>query len=122
MDPKMTKSHVAHVLGLSLAASALLAFGEPAKAQPDDQSTNVRVNFADLDINHPAGAEGLLKRIERAANTACGGEPGAHFGTEMLVYQQCRTDAITRAVDRVNAPLLTAVAAGRIKLAGNASH
>lgn len=122
MEVKMTKYFVAHALGLSLAATALLAFGEPARARTDDQSISVRVKFADLDINHPAGAEGLLKRIERAAVTACGEEPDFHFGTEILVYQQCRTDAISRAVDQVHAPLLTAMAAGRIKPARNASH
>lgn len=116
----MTKHRVAQALGLSLAA--LLAFGEPARAQPDDHSIKVRVNFADLDINHPAGAEGLLKRIERAAFIACGEDPGPNFGTEALVYQQCRTDAVSRAVDQVNAPLLTAMAAGRLKLARNAGH
>jgi UrcA family protein len=122
MDLKMIKSYVAHALGLSLAATALLAYAQPASAHLDDRSTSVVVRFADLDINHPAGAERLLDRIEQAADTACGGEPSSGLDGERRVYRQCRTDAITRAVDQLNAPLLTAVAAGRLKPIRLAGH
>jgi UrcA family protein len=122
MELKMTKSYVAHALGLSLAVTALLACAQPASAQLDDRSASVVVRFADLDINHTAGADILLRRIERAADTACGGEPSFGLGGESRLYRQCRTDAITRAVDQLNAPLLTAAAAGRSKPIRLASH
>jgi UrcA family protein len=122
MDLEMTKSFVAHALGLSLAATALLACAQPASAQRDDRSTSVVVRFADLDINHPAGADMLLGRIERAADTVCGGEPSNGLEGEGRVYRQCRTDAITRAVDQLNAPLLSAIAAGRSKPIRLTSH
>jgi UrcA family protein len=111
----MTRYFNAHALSLSLAAATLLASAAPAKAQPDDQSTSVRVRFTDLDISHPAGASVLLKRIERAAVTVCGGEPGSSFLGQNSAYQQCREDAISQAVRRVDAPMLTAAARRDIK-------
>jgi UrcA family protein len=100
----------AQALGLSLAAATLVAAAQSASAQPDEPSTAVRVSFADLDISHPAGAHVLLERIERAAVTACGGEPWARLQAQSSAYQQCRGDAISEAISHINAPMLTAAA------------
>ena len=104
-------------LALCLGLGALLASANPVSARPDEPPVNVRVSFADLDINHPAGAEVLLKRIERAAVTVCGERPSLPLQAEDLAYQQCRNDAVGRAVSRMNAPMLTAVA--NLRLAGH---
>jgi UrcA family protein len=113
----MTKYFKARALVPGLAAAVLLATaGASARAAPAELSTSVRVNFADLDINDPAGADALLKRIGRAAVTVCGGEPGTPLlEAEVTDYQQCREDAIRHAVRRLNAPLVTAVANGVVK-------
>jgi UrcA family protein len=118
----MTKYFNAHALGLSLVAATLVASAEPASARSDESSISVRVSFADLDINHPAGADKLLKRIERAADTVCGGEPSDPLLVESLDYRHCRGDAIRKAVIQANAPMLTALASRNIKPMFVASH
>jgi UrcA family protein len=112
----MTKYFSARALVPGVAIAVLLAAAASAGAKPVDPTTSVRVGFADLNINDPAGADALLKRIERAAVTACGGWLGAPLlEAPMTAYQQCREDAISRAVSRLNAPMLTAVAKGVVK-------
>ena len=59
---------------LCLAAAATLACAAPVLAQTSDTAPSVSVKYRDLNIGSPAGAQMLLKRIEAAANTACGGE------------------------------------------------
>jgi UrcA family protein len=80
------------------------------------------VSFADLDINHPAGADMLLRRIESAASTVCGGEPSVGPLAQSFAYQRCRTDAIRRAIGHANAPMLTAAARRSLKPTPDASR
>ena len=57
----------------------------------------------------------MLTRLEKAADRACGGDPRLNPDYALMapylerVYRECRTDAVSRAVTAVNAPLLTAV-------------
>jgi UrcA family protein len=111
----MTRYFNAHALGLSLVAATLAAAAEPASAKSNESPISVRVSFADLDINHPAGADMLLKRIERAADTACGGAPSDPLLVESFNYRECRADAIRQAVIQANAPVLTALASRNTK-------
>jgi UrcA family protein len=116
----MTKYFGARALIPGLAVAVLLAAAASACAKPEELSTSVRVDFADLDINHPAGADALLKRIERAAVTACAGWSSAPLlEAQATAYQQCREDAISQAVSRLNAPMLTTVAKGVVKPSGS---
>jgi UrcA family protein len=111
------------VLCASLAGAVLLASAERASAEPQEPANSVRVSFADLDISHPAGAETLLTRIERAAVTVCGEEePGLPLLARDFAYRQCREDAVSQAVSRMNAPMLTAVAGRNFKRIRLASH
>jgi UrcA family protein len=120
----MTKYFSARALVPGLAVAVLLATAAAsARAESAELSTSVRVNFADLDINDPAGADALLKRIGQAAVTVCGGEPSAPLlDAGLAEYQQCREDAIRHAVRRLNAPMVTAVASGVVKPSASPSH
>jgi UrcA family protein len=65
-----------------------------------------RVNFADLDLTKTAGAAVLYARIKSAAREVC-------ISTDWLpkmstVTDECRAQAVARAVADVNAPALTA--------------
>jgi UrcA family protein len=113
----MTANLIKNILCVSLAGAALLASAAPvvAAGQQEEPAASVRVSFADLDINKPAGAETLLKRIERAADAVCGEAPDPV--ARDFAPRQCRKDAVSRAVGRMNAPMLTAVA--NLRLAGH---
>jgi UrcA family protein len=73
----------------------------------------VIVNYADLDISTPPGAEQLYERIEHAAARLC---PQVDF-QELQRYAaslRCRNDVVAHAVSRINSPQLAAVFASRI--------
>jgi UrcA family protein len=106
----MTRLLTAPVLGL--AAAATLACAAPVLAQTSDTVPSVRVNYGDLNIGSPAGAQVLLKRLEAAANTACGGAPDIRELDRRASFEACRRAALAGAVTAVASPLLTAVAHG----------
>jgi UrcA family protein len=72
----------------------------------------VVVNYADLDIKTPLGAEKLYARIEHAATQLC---PQAPF-EELQRHQfslRCRNDVVAHAVSSINSPQLAAVYVSR---------
>jgi UrcA family protein len=106
----MTRFLTASVL--CLAAGATLPCATPALAQISDTVRSVTVKYRDLDIDSRPGAQMLLKRIEAAANTACGGAPDIRQLNRLANFEACRRSAIARAVVGVGSPALTAVAHG----------
>lgn len=56
-------------------AAATLSCATPALAQISDAVPSVTVKYSDLNIGSRPGAQMLLKRIEAAATTVCGGAP-----------------------------------------------
>ena len=97
---------------LCLAAAAALSCAAPVLAQSSDTVPSVAVKYGDLDLGSPAGAQRLLKRIEAAANTACGGAPDIRQLNQWTNFEACRKSAIARAVVAVDSPVLTAMAHG----------
>ena len=95
---------------LCLAAAAALSGAIPARAQVSDAVPSVTVKYSDLNIGSRDGAQVLLKRIEAAANTACGGPPDIRELSQWAGFEACRRSAIGRAVVAVDSPMLTAVA------------
>lgn len=79
---------------------------------------DVRVRFHDLDLRKDTDAQILLARLGRAAITACGGNPAFHHSSELMpsrtveVFQECRNEAVARAVAAVGAPTLLRLFAG----------
>jgi UrcA family protein len=71
----------------------------------DDSHSRV-VKFADLDLTRSQGAVALYARIRSAAREVC--LPQYNWVMEMrAISEQCREQAIARAVSDVNAPALT---------------
>jgi UrcA family protein len=95
---------------LCLAAVAALSCAVPAVAQTSDTAPSVSVKYRDLNIGSPAGARVLLKRIEAAATTACGGAPDIRELDRWASVEACRRSAVARAVAAVDSPMLTAMA------------
>jgi UrcA family protein len=69
------------------------------------------IHFGDLNPSNPKDAGVLLARIERAAKTACGGQPTFSSYTGHLdgTFEECRGTAIRKAVERLGSPTLTRV-------------
>jgi UrcA family protein len=97
---------------LCLAAAATLSCAAPVLAQTSDTVPSVTVKYSDLNIGSRAGAQVLLKRIEAAAKTACGGAPDIRQLDQLASFEACRTSALARAVVAVDSPMLTAMAHG----------
>jgi len=97
---------------LRLAAVATLSCAAPVLAQTSDTVPSVLVKYGDLNIGSPGGAQVLLKRIEAAANTACGGAPDIRQLNQLASFEACRRSAVARAVVAVDSPMLTAIAHG----------
>lgn len=101
------------------ASAAVLLFAvQPAAHawQPSSPTRLVgteRVTYGDLDLSREADAEILLARIKKAAYRACGGDPRRHPAYTLLprrvetAFKDCREDAVARAIDSVDAPVLS---------------
>ena len=90
----------------TLAAVCMASVCALASAGSPDQSLQRTVSFADLDINHPAGAAVLYQRIRAAAREVCRPTSERDLAVAELT-RSCVQDAIARAVTEVNAPKLS---------------
>ena len=90
----------------TLAAVCMASVCALASAGSPDQPLQRTVSFADLDINHPAGAAVLYQRIRAAAREVCRPISERDLAVAELT-RSCVQDAIARAVTEVNAPKLS---------------
>ena len=69
------------------------------------------VYYGDLNLKTEQDAKILLQRIERAAKRACGGHAAFSTYTGGLdpTFEECRGDAVRRAVKQLGAPLVTRI-------------
>jgi UrcA family protein len=96
---------------LGCAASAVfLAAAALAGAAFAETPNEVRVNVRDLNLQTPAGAQALLRRVSDAANQVCGGEPLIYNLGDRQRFRRCRAEAIARAVRDADTPMVTALA------------
>ncbi|MFO7278029.1 MAG: UrcA family protein [Pseudomonadota bacterium] len=79
------------------------------KNDGNTETRSIKVSFADLDLDKPADAAELYKRIQRAAQVVCGPRVSANELGRMYDARRCSQQAISDAVAQVNRPTLTAV-------------
>jgi UrcA family protein len=110
---------IAGPTSFSLAAAALagaLALATPAAARPldvwvDNQDARQTVAYTDAERRSERGARAIALRIRVAADRACGGEdPVMRTGDG---FQACKKAAIDRALEELDAPLVTQAMARR---------
>ncbi len=95
----------------AIGAAALICVLGTAPTWAGPSEPSVTVSFRDLDVSNIAGATTLYHRIQGAAGLVCGHRgPGL---VEQMAWRACYRNATADAVRKVNAPLLTAVHAGR---------
>jgi len=92
--------------------AALCVAGLPgAHANEKDKLIEGRsaiVKFADLNLQNPAGAEELYRRIQRAATKVCWDSRDIHVLND-IASRKCVEAAVAKAVNDVNKPFLTAL-------------
>jgi UrcA family protein len=79
-------------------AAVTMVCAAPVAAANFDDTVSVSVRYDDLDINKSAGAEILLRRIDKAAVQICGGEPDQRLLGERVAFEKCRASTIDRSV------------------------
>lgn len=91
--------------------TAAFLVAAPALAQPQNDDAAARavpVSYADLDLSQEADAQTLLRRLRQAANAACESHLAASSNARLTrAIAQCREDALTYAVARLDHPELT---------------
>lgn len=113
MSPSV-KFRLVAAIGILAATQSALATSPVERVEVG----RVTVSYSDLDLSARGDVRVMLTRLERAAYKACGGDPRLHPDYDLMwqhvdkVYQDCRNDAVSRAVVAVDAPLLTEVFKG----------
>jgi UrcA family protein len=78
------------------------------------QSKSAAVTFTDLDIATAPGAAALLDRIAAASRVVCGERSGTPMnGERQRELAQCAARATKQAVEAINTPALSQVAAAQ---------
>lgn len=95
---------------LALAAVCLAAgFASAHTIEGGDSAT---VRYSELDLTRPQGAKVLVGRIKQAARTVCGPRPSLFALADYDRYVACSRQATGAAVERLDAPVVTAVYKG----------
>ena len=99
-----------------IAAVGVIATTQIAVAEMPGERVEVgrvTVSYGDIDLGNVADVRLMLGRLEQAAYRACGGDPRWNPSYSLLwdtlnaEYRRCRSDAVSRAVTTVDAPLLS---------------
>jgi len=87
------------LLGVALAASPAFAQGEPG---------TMRVATGDLNLESDRGAQNVLNRIKAASSVFCEDDNRSRDLKRRLESRKCRDRMMYLAVDKLDAPLVTA--------------
>jgi UrcA family protein len=99
--------HFGIASGLILLGTAALTSTVALAAEPPTV-VSMSVNYVKEDLQNPALAEDLYKRIQRAARLVCQ-QPNVHEVDRYRIYKACYDRAVETAVENVDATTLTAV-------------
>jgi UrcA family protein len=94
--------------GIWITAAVLALTAAQSGTAAEAQVSRATVHFGDLNVDRPAGAAVLYRRIRRAAEGVCGEErePGTHMVSQQ--WRSCVAQAIDEAVVSLDRPALTA--------------
>ena len=94
-------------LATTLVASILAATAIDARAAtPADDAYSITVQFADLNLDHKAGAAKLYFRIRAAAKRVCGEQANERLVAKQT-YAICVKRAVSAAITRIDRPMLS---------------
>jgi UrcA family protein len=106
--------HISTPTFIAAVTLAILDFGAAHAdiSNPPERITGrSAVYYGDLDLTLPQDAKIMLQRIEQAAKKACGGHRTFSTYTGRLddTFDECRSEAVTRAVRQLSAPVVTRI-------------
>jgi UrcA family protein len=107
-----SRARVALVLLGSLAG--VMAAGAAGAATPDSDVRSVVVKFGDLTLDTDSGVNQLYRRIVFAASRVCPDDGMRDLMAHQRI-EQCRKQAIARAIQQIDNPRLAALHAVRSK-------
>jgi UrcA family protein len=106
MEKSMSAACAAATVACVFAVSSAVA------GEPDPQGRMEDITFQDLNITSTAGIDALYKRIHAAALRVCAVSGQPELG-DASGSADCSKKAEIRAIEKLNLPALTAVAANR---------
>lgn len=107
---------------LALAALAALSVSSAATAAPDTDQPTMKVQYAELNLATQSGVATFYSRIKAASETACSSVGDYRTIRGVNQNKVCRDEMVSKAVESVQIPALTAIAAGRSAPMQVASH
>jgi UrcA family protein len=102
--------HVNHsilAIGASVFAAAAVAGDYPSPVVETKEAYATVVQFDDLSIDRPAGAETLYERLESAARRVCNLQERTGSFREAEGRNRCHADSLRRAVEGIGNQHLT---------------
>ena len=90
-----------------------VSMGAANAATADDGVTHVVVRYQPASLSSDSGTRALYRRLVNAAAEACPASAGTRFVSGAV--QQCRDQALARAVHQIGSPALAALHAGSSK-------
>jgi UrcA family protein len=102
-------------IGALIVTLGVVTLGTGVYAATDSSDGFVRgqvaVRHGDLNLSNERDARIMLRRIDRAAIDACGGQHpfGLYDGSTQQEFERCRADAVARTVAKLAAPMLTRI-------------
>jgi UrcA family protein len=91
---------------------AVLAVGSAVAGQPAfAEQVSVKVHYHPADLSTEAGAKSMLRKIQTAAQQACGDEE--YWSYRDSGYSKCVRESTDRAVAQLSSPMVTALNGGR---------
>ena len=118
-SPKLSSNNAALLaVALSLGAVICGTAAGVANAQTAQPATEA-ISIADLDLSTADGARAFLKRIDIAAQRACGGEPvrSPLLPREPGLFEKCVNDAVATAVRAADQPMIAQAHIEALRLA-----
>jgi UrcA family protein len=110
MNSQITFTNLHGLIATAIFGALALSFTavSAAAATASNPVGSSIVNFRDLDLSTPEGANALYRRIRRAATDVCWLDTGADDPAKTVVYL-CIRRAVTNAVIKINKPALFAI-------------
>ena len=118
-SPNLSSNNAA-LLAVALSLGAVICGAAAGAANADTTPpTSETISIADLDLSTADGARAFLKRIDIAAQRACGGDPvrSPLFPREPGLFEKCVRDAVATAVRTADEPMIASADTEAMKLA-----
>ena len=118
-SPNLSSNNAA-LLAVALSLGAVICGAAVGAANADTTPpTSETISIADLDLSTADGARAFLKRIDIAAQRACGEDPvrSPLFPREPGLFEKCVRDAVATAVRTADEPMIASAHTEAMKLA-----